>query len=104
MIVLALVSEKAGTSEELAAGFRGSGQGSYLDRLVLKEGILRIYNGSLQSLLIREHVAMAGHEVGFGVGAVVVHEGVVKELKALLLGAWSGLGVLEFCHQRCKLH
>jgi hypothetical protein len=35
MIVLALVTEKAGTSEELAAGFRGSGQGSYLDRLVL---------------------------------------------------------------------
>ena len=30
---------------------------------------------------------MAGHKVGFGVGAVVVHEGVVKELKALLLGA-----------------
>ena len=35
MIVLALVTEKAGASEELAAGFRGSGQGSYLDRLVL---------------------------------------------------------------------
>ena len=35
MIVLALVTEKAGTSEELAAGFRGSGQGSYLDQLVL---------------------------------------------------------------------
>ena len=104
MIVLALVSEKAGTSEELAAGFRGSGQGSYLDRLVLEEGILGIDNGSLQSLVIGEHVAMAGHKVGFGVGAVVVHEGVVKELKALLLGARSGLGVLEFRHQRCKPH
>ena len=34
MIVLALVTEKAGASEELAAGFRGSGQGSYLDRLL----------------------------------------------------------------------
>ena len=34
MIVLALVAEKAGASEELAAGFRGSGQGSYLDRLL----------------------------------------------------------------------
>ena len=54
--------------------------------------------------MIGEHVAMAGHKVGFGVGAVVVHEGVVKELKALLLGARSGLGILEFCHQRCKPH
>ena len=34
MIVLALGTEKAGASEELAAGFRGSGQGSYLDRLL----------------------------------------------------------------------
>ena len=34
MIILALVTEKAGTSEELAAGFRGSGQGSYFDRLL----------------------------------------------------------------------
>ena len=59
VIVLALVSEKAGTSEELAAGFRGSGQGSYLDRLVLEEGILGIDNSSLQSLVIGEHVAMA---------------------------------------------
>ena len=53
--------------------------------------------------MIREHVAMAGHKVGFGVAAVVVHEGVVEELEALLLSARSGLGILEFCHQCCKL-
>ena len=97
MIILALVTEKAGTSEELAAGFRGSGQGSYLDQL-LRQGILEILGGSVQCLAICEHIAMAGHKVGFCVGAVVVHEGVVKELKALLLGARSGLGILEFCH------
>ena len=34
MIVLAFVAEKAGTSEELAAGFRGGGQGGYLDGLL----------------------------------------------------------------------
>ena len=35
VIVLAFVAEKAGASEELAVGFRGSGQGScYLDRLL----------------------------------------------------------------------
>ena len=53
--------------------------------------------------MVREHVAMAGHKVGFRVGAGVIYEGVVKELKALLLSARSGLGILEFSHRRCKL-
>ena len=53
--------------------------------------------------MIREHVAMAGHKVGFGVGAGVIHEGVVEELEALLLSARSGQCILEFCHQRYKL-
>ena len=56
-----------------------------------------------QECVLGEHVAMAGHKVGFGVGAGVIHEGVVEELEALLLGAWSGQCVLEFCHQRYKL-
>ena len=103
MIVFALVTEKAGASEEHAAGFRGGGQGSYLDRLLM-QGILEILSNSIQCLAICKHVAMARHEVGFGVRAGVVDEGVVEELKALLLGARSSLGVLEFCHQCCKLH
>ena len=68
MIVLALVTETAGASEELAAGFRGGGQGSYLDRL-LRQGILEILSGSIQCLAICKHVAMARHEAGVGVGA-----------------------------------
>ena len=92
-----VVTEKASVSEELAAGFRGSGQGSYLDRL-LRWGILEMLNSSIQCLAMCEHVAMARHEVGFGVGAGIVDEGVVEELKALLLSVRSGLGVLEFCH------
>ena len=92
MIVFALVTEIAGTSEELAAGFRGGGQGSYLDRL-LRQGILEILGGSVQCLAICEHIAMARHEVGFGVGAGIVDEGVVEELKALLLRARSSLGI-----------
>ena len=48
MIVLALVTEKAGTSEELAAGFRGSGQGNKKNF----EGVSEI----VRKIRIREYV------------------------------------------------
>ena len=98
MIVFALIAEEAGACEEFAAGLRGGGECCYLDR-PLRKGMLEIFCRTFQCLRISKHVAVTCHKISFDVWTRVVDEGVVQELKALLLRASAVLGILEFRYQ-----
>ena len=73
MIVLALISEEAGASEELAAGLRGGGKCCYPDRS-LRKGMLEILCRTFHCLCVSKHVTVAGHKVSFYIWTRVVDE------------------------------
>ena len=84
MIVLALIAEEASAREELAAGLRGGGKCCYPDRF-LRKGMLEILCRTFHCLRVSKHVTVACHKVSFDIWTRVVDEGIVQELKALLL-------------------